>query len=81
MVVEDKGLWLQIGAFSSRESADIFRDQAARDLSWNNEPLDVSPRDGLYRVRLGPYRNREEAEAIAAKVRGTLGIAPKMTNR
>jgi rare lipoprotein A len=81
MVVEDKGLWLQIGAFSSRESADIFREQAARDLSWNNEPLDVSARDGFFRVRLGPYRNRDEANAIADKVRDTLGYAPTMTNR
>ncbi len=81
MVVEDKGLWLQIGAFSSRESADIFREQAARDLSWNNEPLDVAARDGFFRVRLGPYRSREEANAIADKVRETLGYAPTMTNQ
>jgi len=81
MVIEDKGLWLQIGAFSSRESADIFREQAARDLSWNNEPLDVAPRDGFFRVRLGPYRSREEANAIADKVRETLGYAPTMTNQ
>ena len=81
MVVEDRGLWLQIGSFASRESADIFREQAARDLSWNNEPLDVSPRDGFYRVRLGPYRNRDEANAIADKVRETLGYAPTMTTR
>jgi rare lipoprotein A len=81
MVVEDRGLWLQIGAFSSKESADIFKDQAARDLSWNHEPLDVSPRDGFYRVRLGPYRNRDEANAIAQKVRETMGVAPTMTSR
>ena len=81
MVIEDRGLWLQIGAFTSRESADIFRGQAARSLSWNNEPLDVSARDGLFRVRLGPYRNRDEANAIAAKVQESLGYAPTMTNR
>ena len=81
MVIEDRGLWLQIGAFSSRESADIFREQAARELSWNNEPLDVSPRDGFFRVRLGPYRNRGEADAIAQKVQQTLGYAPTVTSR
>ena len=81
MVIEDRGLWLQIGAFSSRESADIFREQAARELSWNNEPLDVSPRDGFFRVRLGPYRNRGEADAIAQKVQQTLGYAPTLTSR
>ena len=81
MVVEDRGLWLQIGAFSSKESADIFKEQAVRDLAWNHEPLDVSPRDGFYRVRLGPYKNRDEADAIAQKVRETLGVAPTMTSR
>jgi len=81
MVVEDRGLWLQIGAFSSRESAEIFREQAVRALSWNHEPLDISARDGLYRVRLGPYRNRGEADAISAKVQETLGYAPTMTQR
>ncbi|HEX4334191.1 MAG TPA: septal ring lytic transglycosylase RlpA family protein [Usitatibacter sp.] len=82
MVVEDnRNLWLQLGAFSSRDSADAFRDKAVRDLAWNNEPLDVSVHDGLYRVRLGPYRNRAEADAIAEKVRTTLGFAPAVTNR
>ena len=38
-------------------------------------------RDGLHRVRLGPYRNREEALAIADKVRETLGYAPALSNR
>ena len=82
MVIEEsRGLWLQVGAFSSRESADNFKDKAARDLSWNNEPLDLAARDGLYRVRLGPYRTREEANAIAAKVRETLGFAPTVTTQ
>ncbi|HUL95449.1 MAG TPA: septal ring lytic transglycosylase RlpA family protein [Usitatibacter sp.] len=81
MVVEERGLWLQLGAFSSRESAEAFRDKAARELSWNNEPLEVASVDGLFRVRLGPYRNRGEADAISDKVRETLGFAPAVTRR
>lgn len=69
-------IWLQIGAFSSAESAGAFRERAARDLAWIHEPLDVVQRDGLYRVRLGPYRNREEADAIADKVNRSLGYPP-----
>jgi cell division protein FtsN len=30
--------------------------------------VQVVARDGLHRVRLGPYRNRDEARAIADKV-------------
>ncbi|MGZ5087205.1 MAG: septal ring lytic transglycosylase RlpA family protein [Usitatibacter sp.] len=81
VVAEASGLWLQLGAFSSRESAESFRDHATRELSWNHEPVQVAPREGLYRVRLGPYRNRDEALAIADKVRETLGFAPTLTSR
>ena len=75
------GLWLQLGAFSSRESADSFRDKMLRDLAWNNEPLQVFSREGLHRVRMGPYRNRDEAGAIADKVRQSLGFAPALIGR
>jgi rare lipoprotein A len=78
---EPGGLWLQLGAFSSRESADSFRDKMVRDLSWNNEPLQVFSREGLHRVRMGPYRNRDEAGAIADKVRQSLGFEPALVGR
>jgi rare lipoprotein A len=81
MTQEPSGLWLQLGAFSSRESADSFRDKMIRDLAWNNEPLQVFSREGLHRVRMGPYRNRDEAGAIADKVRQSLGFAPPLTGR
>jgi rare lipoprotein A len=78
---EAGGLWLQLGAFSSRDSADSFRDKMVRDLAWNNEPLQVLSHDGLHRVRMGPYRNRDEAGAIADKVRASLGFAPTLIGR
>lgn len=78
---EPGGLWLQLGAFSSRDSADSFREKMVRDLSWNNEPLQVFSRDGLHRVRMGPYRNRDEAGAIADKVRRSLGFDPALIGR
>jgi rare lipoprotein A len=81
LTVETAGLWLQLGAFSSRESAASFREKVARELNWNNEPIDITVREGLHRVRLGPYRNREEAAAIADKVRQTLGFGPTLTTR
>jgi rare lipoprotein A len=73
---EAAALWLQLGAFSSSENAETFRVRAAASLPWMLEPIQVSARDGLYRVRLGPYRNREEAAAIADKVRESLGFEP-----
>jgi rare lipoprotein A len=78
---ETAGLWLQLGAFSSAESAESFRQKMARDLSWMHEPLEVVARDGLHRVRAGPYRTRDEATAIAEKLRDSLGFVPVMTPR
>jgi rare lipoprotein A len=78
---ESAGLWLQLGAFSSAESAESFRQKVVRDMPWLLEPAQVSARDGLHRVRLGPYRSRDEATAIADKVRDSLGFAPLMTPR
>jgi rare lipoprotein A len=81
VIEEPAGLWLQLGAFSSRESAENFRDKVAREMSWLFEPVQVTAREGLHRVRLGPYRNREEALAIADKVRQTLGFVPTLITR
>jgi rare lipoprotein A len=72
-------LWLQLGAFSSVETAESFREKVARDLPWLMQPIEVASRDGLHRVRLGPYRNAVEAAAIGDKVRNTLGFAPALT--
>ena len=73
------GLYLQLGAFSSAENAESFRDHLARSLPWLNEPIEVAASGNLHRVRLGPYRNREEAQAIADRIRASLDLAPVIT--
>ncbi|HZZ93508.1 MAG TPA: septal ring lytic transglycosylase RlpA family protein [Usitatibacter sp.] len=79
---EPAGLWIQLGAFASAEGAQSFRDHVTRSLPWLYEPVQVSYRDGLHRVRLGPYRTKDEATAIADKVERSLGITPAVsTNR
>jgi rare lipoprotein A len=78
---EPAGLWLQLGAFASADTAESFREHAARELDWMKEPIVVQQREGLHRVRLGPYRTREEAQAIADKVRQSLGVAPTVLAR
>ena len=76
IIPESGGLYLQLGAFGSMENAEIFRARMARELDWNREPLQVSRKDNLFRVRMGPYRSREEAEAIAAQVRLSHDFSP-----
>ena len=78
---EPAGLWLQVGAFASAEAAELFREKLAGDMPWLLQPAHVVFRDGLHRVRLGPYRNNDEASAIGEKVRRSLGVAPVLVGR
>lgn len=69
-IVPDSGeVYLQLAAFSSMENAEIFRARMVRELDWNREPIQLIQKDNLFRVRMGPYKSREEAEAIAAQVK------------
>jgi rare lipoprotein A len=77
--------YLQLGAFSSFENADIFRERMTRELDWNREPdwnrkpIAVLNKDGLYRVRLGPYKARDEAEAAVAQIKQSHDFSPLIT--
>lgn len=73
------GLYLQLGAFSSADNAESFRNHVARDLPWLLEPIQVAAAAGLHRVRLGPYKTREEAQAIADRIRASLDLTPVIT--
>jgi peptidoglycan lytic transglycosylase len=76
---EATGVFIQLGAFSGSENAESFRDKMKRDLDWMREPISVWFKDGLHRVRIGPLANREEAQAIAEKLRNTMNISPLIT--
>jgi rare lipoprotein A len=79
--LESAGLWIQLGAFSSADGAESFRQHVTRELDWILEPVQISSRDGMHRVHLGPYRNRGEAAAIAEKVSRSLGFAVTPSTR
>ncbi len=74
--VEASGVYLQLGAFGSRENADLFRDRVAAQLTWIAAALRIESRDGLHRVRAGPYSDRVEALAVSAHIREALEVTP-----
>jgi cell division protein FtsN len=47
-----------------------------RELDWNKEPIQLIQGDLWFRVRMGPYTTRAEAEAIAAEVRRSHDFSP-----
>jgi rare lipoprotein A len=76
IVPEGTTLFLQLAAFSTKENAEIFRARMVQELSWNREPIQVTFKDNLYRVRMGPYTSREEAEAVAAQAKRSHDFSP-----
>ena len=84
------GLFLQLGSFSAPENAESFRGRVAMELG------ELIPAGGLvlhsatggnagqrqlYRVQLGPYASRNEAEQVADRVRQVLGMKPVLLQR
>ncbi|NJN40511.1 MAG: septal ring lytic transglycosylase RlpA family protein [Gammaproteobacteria bacterium] len=74
--IDASGVFLQIGAFASRDNADLFRDQVARQLPWIAGALRVESAGGLHRVRAGPYRDSMEALAVSGHIREALEVTP-----
>jgi rare lipoprotein A len=80
-VRELRGTFLQLGAFASQDNAESFRTRILRRLDWLNEPIHVLARDGMYRLHLGPYRDAQEADRIAERIREALAFKPFVVQR
>ena len=76
-----RGVYLQLGAFSARESAENFRARLQRELAWLAEALHVFAGDALFRLQLGPYRSQDEARAVAERIQRELNLAPMLVVR
>jgi rare lipoprotein A len=76
LAADASGVFLQLGAFSQRENAESFRARIYQQLGWLNDTIHVRAGDGLFRLQLGPYRDRGEAEGIAKKIRDALDLKP-----
>ena len=60
---------VQLGSFSVRENADrLVRDMTAKGFAAFVSPIKSGDRQ-IYRVRVGPTRDRAQAEALAAQLR------------
>ena len=75
------GIYLQLGAFGSQENAETFRARLALQVDWLAGRLYIETRDGLSRVRAGPYATEAEARRSAERIGETLGIKPFVLTR
>lgn len=75
------GVYLQLGAFSARESADNFRARIYRELAWLSDPIHVVAGAGLFRLQLGPFRTQDEARPLAERIGAELSVRPLFVYR
>jgi rare lipoprotein A len=71
---EPGGIYLQLGAFAERENAENFRARLALELSVLDRPAEVYRKDGLFRLHVGPYRTRADANADAERLKDALDL-------
>ncbi len=72
----DGNVFLQLGAFSSRDNAENFSAKMKLALGPVVEKLHITDGGGLFRVRLGPYASRNEAGQVATQISQTANISP-----
>lgn len=72
--------YLQLGAFSAPAAAQAARESLRRQLGWLQVPIDVQPHGNLYRVRAGPYPEREQAATAGAEVESRTGLRPVLVS-
>jgi rare lipoprotein A len=70
------GVYLQLGAFSMRDNAELFRAKVYKELAWLNDPMQVESQGGLYRLWLGPYPTQDDARRMAERIQTELNLKP-----
>jgi len=78
IATEASGVYVQLGAFSQRDNAEAFRTRIYQRLAWLNDTIHINIGGGLYRLHLGPYRDRAEAEQMAQKIQDALELKPTL---
>ena len=74
------GVYLQLGAFKNEANSQILQKKIQDSGLVENAAAAKVYNDGLYRVRLGPYASRVEAENMAAKIRQQLNMTAVIIN-
>jgi len=78
---ETAGVYLQLGAFNSRENAESLQARIARELAWLQESMHVLLGGTLWRLQVGPYRSRGEARSVAERIEAELNLKPLLVVR
>lgn len=75
------GIYVQVGAFKFQDNAERLRENLQQKQLAENVPLQSWYNQGTYRVRLGPYTSRQDAEQAAARIKQALGTSAIVINQ
>jgi rare lipoprotein A len=78
---EPGGIYLQLAAFADRDNAENFRARLALESVALDRPAEIYRKDGLFRLHVGPYRTRAEANASADRLKDALDLKPHVVVR
>jgi rare lipoprotein A len=78
---EAKGVYLQMGAFGSKENAEDLRSRVTRQLGWLTDNVQVLSIGSLWRLHLGPYATSDAARAIARRIEAEMNLKPLLVTR
>jgi rare lipoprotein A len=81
VAAEAGGIYVQLGAFTAPGNAESLRARLALELATFDGQIEIYRKDGLYRLHVGPYRTRAEANAAAAQIRDALDMQPHVVVR
>lgn len=74
------GIFVQLGAFRQKENADQLREKLKTQGLAQGVAVENWYNADLYRVRLGPYASRDDAQKAADNIKQTLGTPAIITN-
>lgn len=78
---DGRGVFLQLGAFSSSRNAESFRDYVRQELNGLAERLDILGDGGRYRLQLGPFASTQDARRMADRIADRLKLTPFVVTR
>lgn len=72
-------IYLQLGAFNSQSGAEEFLRSMRAKLSDTGKALSLAHKNGMVKVRIGPYSSTDTARATALKLEARLGFKPMLS--
>ncbi len=76
-----RGFWVQLAALGRRDGVDKLQQRVNAELASLVPFMAVFKEAALFRLQVGPYESREQAQGVARAVREALALTPMVIER